>query len=348
MRIVVNDIAASYGGALTILTQFYNYIRQSNSEDEWIFVLSDFYLEETENIKIKVRSDVKKSGFHKIYFDFISGKKFLESLNPDVVLSLQNIITFGAKAPQYVYIHQSIPFQNVKTFSFLKKAERKAAFIQHIIGAFIKVSAKKSDGIFVQTEWMKHAVAEKAKIDISKIISVFPDVEVCRGNVDKQSASRAFFYPTNGEIYKNIDTIVSACDILKELEVRDYTVYLTLPKGAIVHTNIECVGYLDKNQMQQMYQKCTLIFPSYIETIGLPLVEAAVYGCEILVADCPYAKEVLSDYKNARYFEPFDSKALSELMKNCIEEKLTPQEGEFYGKKSEWEKLYKYITSPKK
>ena len=121
MRIVVNDIAASKGGALTILKDFYNYISQNDTENEWIFLLGDNLLEETENIKIIVLSDIKKSRFKKLKFDFVTGKKFIKNLNPDVVFSLQNIATFGLKIPQIVYVHQSLPFQTIKNFSFFKK-----------------------------------------------------------------------------------------------------------------------------------------------------------------------------------------------------------------------------------
>ena len=41
MRIVVNDIAASKGGALTVLKDFYNCVRENDTENEWIFLLGD-------------------------------------------------------------------------------------------------------------------------------------------------------------------------------------------------------------------------------------------------------------------------------------------------------------------
>ena len=143
MRIVVNDIAASTGGALTVLKEFYNFVKQSDRENEWIFLLGDHLLEETDNIKIRVLKDVKASGFKKLVFDFFTGKDYICKLEPDIVVSLQNIITFGLQVPQIVYIHQSIPFQKVKKFSFLKKSERKLAVYQHLIGRIIKLSAKK-------------------------------------------------------------------------------------------------------------------------------------------------------------------------------------------------------------
>ena len=50
MRIVVNDIAASTGGAMTVLRDFYNCVCDSDKENEWIFLLNDRYFKETDNV----------------------------------------------------------------------------------------------------------------------------------------------------------------------------------------------------------------------------------------------------------------------------------------------------------
>ena len=45
MRIVVNDIAASTGGAMTVLRDFYTWVCEHDHENEWIFLFSDRYFE---------------------------------------------------------------------------------------------------------------------------------------------------------------------------------------------------------------------------------------------------------------------------------------------------------------
>jgi glycosyltransferase involved in cell wall biosynthesis len=62
----------------------------------------------------------------------------------------------------------------------------------------------------------------------------------------------------------------------------------------------------------------SLIFPSYIETFGYPLIEAAQMGAIVLAADCPYAHEVLCGYDNVYYFDPFKPEALAELIKKVV------------------------------
>lgn len=318
MRIVVNDIAAEYGGALTILKQFYHYIKENCHDDEWIFLLGDKLLGETGNIKILTFPEVKRSHWRKVLFDCVTGHSVIDNLHPDVVLSLQNIITFGVKAPQAVYVHQSIPFQSIRNFSFFKRDERNIAFIQKVIGAFIKKSVKSAQAVIVQTPWMRGAVACKAHIPLDKITVARPDCEPPPPVGTAGFSSRRFFYPTNNGLYKNNDAIIKACDILKSKGITNFTVELTLPEGTFQHPNVTCVGYLDRLELFNRYASSVLLFPSYIETVGLPLQEAASLGMPIIAADCPHAHDILDSYTNVTYFPPFDCVALASCMAKAI------------------------------
>lgn len=323
MRIVVNDIAASTGGALTVLKEFYDCIKEYDRENEWIFLLGDNLLEETENIKIHVLREIKSSGIKKIIFDFFSGKKYIEKLKPDVVVSLQNIITFGLKVPQLTYIHQSIPFQATKRFSFLKRSERKLAIYQYLIGAIIKWSAKKCDLVVVQTEWMRQAICHMCHVPIEKVVKVMPDVKGITVRTDvTRFCNYRFFYPTSDEIYKNNEAIVEASRLLTERH-RIHEIILTLSDTINVNS-ITCVGRIAFGQVIENYTTSTLVFPSYIETFGYPLAEARQVGTIILAADTAFAREVLEDYFNAYFFNPFRPEELAALMERVISGEIRP------------------------
>ena len=51
-----------------------------------------------------------------------------------------------------------------------------------------------------------------------------------------------------------------------------------------------------------------MLFPSYIETFGLPLIEAASFGIPILAADMDYAREVMVDYEGVKFLDYKDVK----------------------------------------
>lgn len=318
MRIVVNDIAASTGGALTVLKDFYEYIRNNETEHEWIFLLGGDYVEQTDRIKVRALPKIKKSKISKLIFDFITGRKYINALKPDIVFSMQNILTFGVKAPQAVYIHQSIPFQNEKKFSFFKTGERKLAIYQYIIGAIIKLSARRADRIIVQTNWMKKALIEQLHIKESKIAVILPRVQKdIKAPTKTEYRRNCFFYPTSNAVYKNNDCIYEACGILRAKGINGFTVKLTV-NSETLRENIVYTGRISKEEVFAEYSRATLLFPSYIETFGYPLAEARQMGCIILASNCAFSREVLNGYENAYFFNPFKPEELAELMQQVI------------------------------
>lgn len=324
MRIVVNDIAASEGGALSILFEFYEAVKKYDFKNEYIFLLSAPYVEESERIKVLLFPKIKKSHFKKIFFDFVTGKKIIRALKADLVFSLQNIIIFGTKVPQIVYIHQSIPYQKEKKFSFIKADERKYAFIQYIIGGIINISAKKAAKVIVQTEWMKNAVCEKSRKSTNAIWVFTPSLGTDI-NLDTAGnfCSSAFFYPTSDFTYKNNSLPIRAAEILVSEGICEFKIEMTLPKRQKSVNNVIYLGRISRDEVMVKYAESTLIFPSYIETYGLPLAEAKKVGTIILAANCDYAYEVLNDYENAYFFDYTKPEELALLMKKVIYGEIT-------------------------
>tara|TARA_B100000949_G_scaffold235250_1_gene257307 strand:- start:4368 stop:4814 length:447 start_codon:yes stop_codon:yes gene_type:complete len=63
---------------------------------------------------------------------------------------------------------------------------------------------------------------------------------------------------------------------------------------------VHFVGTLNALEMAAYYRGCTgLLFPSYIESFGLPLLEAAQLAKPMVVLNEPYAWEVIGDYAGA-------------------------------------------------
>lgn len=58
MRIIVNNIAASTGGAIAVLLEFYHFLIQDKDAQkiQWVFLLNDNYISNTSNIEVRVFS----------------------------------------------------------------------------------------------------------------------------------------------------------------------------------------------------------------------------------------------------------------------------------------------------
>ena len=319
MRIVVNDIAVDAGGGMSILRQFYQYIRSSGDTNEWYFLLGDRYIEPAGNIHVITLPRVKASRPYRLWFDFVTGRKVINDLAPDVVFYLQNTLVHGITSPQVMYMDQSIPLQEEKKFSFLKPEERPYAVYQYLIGALVRSACKRSDRVIVQTQWLKDAIIRRCGVAGDRILKVYPDC-----NMDRQllGSSRqvdpcCFFYPASDAVYKNHACLYEAIKLLS----RQPKVFLTLSP----ETAVNGCTYIGKISLEEVYcymRSSVLVFPSYIESFGLPLLEARKIGTLILAADTAFAREVLSGYANAYFFSPFDPAELAELMESVMDGRI--------------------------
>ena len=336
-KILVIDFAASSGGALTVLQDFYNAVVDNKADIEWIFLLSGAYVEEKENIRIIIEPELKKRP-RRLLFDYVIGRKFVKKINPDLVFSLQNTVVRGVDVPQVVYVHQPVPFQSTYKFSFLKKEERSMAVIQYLLGAVIKSSVRSADLVIVQTKWMKRAVLQQCKIKKDKIVQIYPTVErVKKEHKATYQTTNTFFYPTSNVFYKNVSTLMEGC---KKLDSDRLTYNLKLTIGGHDTNKIKYLGKISKDEVFRYYKESCLVFPSYIETFGYPLVEAKSAGSMILASDCEFSHELLDDYENAYFFDPFNSDELYKLMKAVCDGNIIrkePKESfDLYSRNSTW------------
>jgi glycosyltransferase involved in cell wall biosynthesis len=78
--------------------------------------------------------------------------------------------------------------------------------------------------------------------------------------------------------------------------------------------------------VQELYGRADcLVFPSRLETWGMPISEFKQTGKPMLVADLPYGHETVGDYANASFFSPLDAENLAEAMQELIEGTFVPQ-----------------------
>jgi glycosyltransferase involved in cell wall biosynthesis len=225
-------------------------------------------------------------------------------------------------------MHQSLPFQKMYRFSLLKKEERDCAIRQRLLGMLIKSSVNKADLTLVQTKWICDAVQKFAK-RCDKVIPIgFPmPEEPMDCSTQYEAPGQNFFYPAGPAIYKNFSCLNEAVNRLHD-EGYTFMVYLTLTRGEFeklignrsMHEKHYCfMGRIPFEKVKMLYHGNTVLYPSYIETLGLPLIEARSSGCYIISSDCPFSHEILDDYENKTYVDPFDSKQLAQAMKTVLD-----------------------------
>ncbi|MEL7605902.1 MAG: glycosyltransferase [Sedimentibacter saalensis] len=330
MKIMIFDVPAENGGgALTILKHYYEKAIE-DKKNTYYFVISTPNLYETKNIIVLRYPWVKKSWFHRLVFDFFIAYKLVEKYKIEKVISLQNLIIPKVKIKQVLYLHQPLPFSEKR---YKIKENFKFWLYQNVISKMIFYSINKADKVIVQTEWMKKACKSYTSIS-DKIIVEQPKLNITIKKTYKKGndKNKIFFYPASSYIYKNHNIIVEAVELLEKYDIKSYRVIFTLSGNENNHINklyqeiknknlpIDFVGKIPIEEVYDYYSKAILIFPSYIETFGLPMLEAKMHGCPIIASDCAFSHEVLDSYYNVKFFNPSNGKELFEQMKNiCLD-----------------------------
>jgi glycosyltransferase involved in cell wall biosynthesis len=329
MSIMVFDVPAESGGALSVLNDFYEEIKSDKSKN-WIIVVSKPELSETHNVKVLRYPWVKKSWFHRLYFDNFVSPRLIREYDVDEVISLQNMIIPRTKINQTVYVHNCLPFTEYR-FSI---AENRLLWVyQNIISKIIFKSIKKARKVIVQTEWMKKVCLQKLGVNGTKIEVMPPKInlEVKKYFIPTKESLTTFFYPATGMNFKNHKIILKAAKKIKDLSM-DFCIYFTIYGNENdyirkIHKQvleqelpIKFLGQVSRDDVFDFYSKSVLLFPSKVESFGLPLLEARMHKCIIFASNTSFSREVLSEYEKANFFDPEDDNELFNLMYNIIKD----------------------------
>lgn len=335
MKIVVNDIVAvpNSGGVYSVLEDFYNDVCKFNEDNknvEWIFLLSGNYFKETSQIKIIDKMSIKKSWVKRLAFEFWNGKKIINNLEPDIYIYLQNTMTLGVKAPnKWAYLHQALPYQEEMSFSLFKKSERKLWIYQKLVGKIINFTLKHGNtNVVVQTKWMKKAVLNKNLIGSKDIYVLPPKIDLShidqrRSQVDETKMD-SFFYPATGMEYKNHRLLFEAAEVLENMGY-DFNIDCTLTNEELNKLeltpprSVTCLGRISRSEVMDRYKSEALVFPSLIETFGLPILEAAVSNDFIIIGNTSFGREILANYTNKVFFNVKSVNDLVDKMKKCLD-----------------------------
>ena len=187
--------------------------------------------------------------------------------------------------------------------------------------------------LIVQQQWIRHEFSKMFVFLEKRIIVARPENE----NMLTDGISAAtettndvytFFFPALPRVFKNHDVVCEAAGILELRGVKNVKIILTIDgteNGYAKYirerdsgiSSIEFSGFIPKDRMLKTYKNVNcLLFPSKVETWGLPLSEFKIYDKPMLVADLPYAHETTSGAHYVSFFNPDDADKLANKMES--------------------------------
>jgi glycosyltransferase involved in cell wall biosynthesis len=332
--IVLSGINLFRGGTLKIMQDCIAAFSAQSGGGYRIFALvhDEKQYPELENVTYYSFPKSRKSWLYRLYYEYIGFKKLSEKWKPYIWFSLHDTTPNVIADKRMVYCHNTFSFYHAGIKGLFTQP---SIFMFSLFSKYIhKINIKKNDWVVVQQEWLRKAF--QRMYSIRNIIVALPVQEqnnsaILSGKNEFSKEQTIFFYPATPMIHKNFEVICKAAFFLKKAGISNFEVVLTLDGTENKYAkqiynkyksleNLRFVGLLKREDVDVFYRNSDcLLFPSKIESWGLPVTEAKEYNKSILIADLPYAKESVGKYDKAKFFDPDNTTQLANSMKNLIQ-----------------------------
>lgn len=360
--VVISGVNIVEGGALSIFKDCLKEVVPLYKNEYTIIVLvskkdifSDLKLENDVDFLEFPKS--KKSWFLRCYYEYIYFRKLSKKIRPYLWFSIHDITPNVCADKRVVYCHNpSFSYKvSIKEAMYDKKLFLFSVFYKYLY----KINIKKNNYVVVQQNWIKEEF--KRIYNINNIVVAPPKVNINYDIKKNEIEKNTFFYPSFPRVFKNFEVICEAAEKLEEDGIKNFKIYLTIDGTENKYSNmilkkygyletIKFIGLQSREKVFEYYSMVeTLIFPSKLETWGLPITEFKNFNKLMILADLPYAHETLGEYNKVLFFNPQSSKELANEMKKIILNKkeqkynknTTKEDKEVLYKN--WEELFKKI-----
>ena len=335
-RIVISAISIRSGGMLSILLD----CLQELNDDEYAQYEIDVIVKDPElvsgvNSKVNyITIDGTRSYFQRLSNEFFYFQKLSEKLKPFLWLSLHDVSPRVFAERQAVYCHNATPFYEI-TWRELR-LEPKFGLFNLFYSFLYRLNIKRNRYVIVQQDWLRNVFHKLFKIPLDKIIVARPEVSLrLPANDISTNDIRRFIFPSLPRVWKNFELVCEASMKLVERGIKNFEVILTvngdecpyakLLKNEYGHlANLKFIGMQPRQTLFELYagSDC-LIFPSKLESWGLPISEFKLYRKPMMLADLPYTHEAVGDYAEVSFFDPASAEQLASLMERIIENDLS-------------------------
>lgn len=327
--IVISGINLFEGGPLSVYKDCLdNIIKSRLNENNKIVAFvnkKELFVEYADKVTVIELPKSRKNYLYRFWYEYIYFYFYSKRENIDVWFSLHDITPNVNANKRYVYCHNPSPFMKteLKNLKYSYKNFLFSIFYKYLY----KINIKKNTAVIVQQDWMRQEFIKMYKL--KNVIVARPTANISEGshNNSKEKKNKfKFIYAAFPRFFKNFEVICEACKVLEEKGVDGFEVLLTLDGTENKYSlnlinkyrnldSIKFIGLQNRNDLFSLYQQVNcMIFPSKLETWGLPISEFKQTGKPILAADLPYAYETIGTYNKVCFFNPNRADGLAGLM----------------------------------
>lgn len=333
--IVVSAVSLRKGGTLTILRNCLEYLSTlaQTGECRIVALVHKKELAFYPGIEYIEMPDIIKSWSRRLWCEYVAMHDISRQLSPVYLwLSLHDTTPNVLAERQAVYCQTSFPFLKWKMQDLF--FDYKIVLFSLFTRFAYRIHIKRNDKLVVQAEWLRKGFARMFELPESKFVVAPPTSarQKTSAGSAKESVCKSFLFASTPDCHKNFETVCRAAKLLeKEIGTDKFKVILTISGTENRYArwlykrwgnvrSIDFAGFMSKEKLYDTYAGTDcLLFPSRVETWGLPISEFAAFGKPMLLADLPYAHETAAGSGRTAFFNPEKPEELKEQMKRLVE-----------------------------
>lgn len=363
-KVVISGINIIEGGALSVYKDCLKYMNEIINNYKVIALVHNKNLFSNLNLSKEIEfiefENSKRSWFKRCYYEYFYFKKFSKKLRPYLWLSLHDITPNVETEKLVVYCHNPTPFYNMKFRDI--KYDKKVFLFSKFYKYLYKINIRKNNYVIVQQNWIKKEF--KKMYGIKNIVVAPPENNYSvKFEEKKEIENNSFFYPSFPRVFKNFEIICQAVELLEKENINNFKVYLTIDGSENLYSkeiiekykNLKCIEFLGLIPREKVFENYSrvecLIFPSKLETWGLPISEFKQFNKPIILSDLPYAHETVGNFDKCLFFNPNSAEELKNQMLKIINKKNSFTENKKEINKDlyaeNWEELFEVLLEEK-
>jgi len=272
--------------------------------------------------------EIKSSWLKRLRFEYYECRGISEEIKPRLWFAMHDMTPNVRAEVRAVYCHNPSAFYpfSIREARLDWKFGLFALFYRFLYG----INIESNDFVVVQQEWIRCVF--RARYRAHNVVVAHPSVEHLTVQMSSDSPTHSpyrFFYPAYPRTFKNTEQILNAARRLERGGFNQFEVRLTMdgtetPYAAKILrefsdlTTVRWLGLLPRTEVMRLYGEADcLIFPSKLETWGMPITEFKSTGKPILAADLPYAHETVGEYGKVAFFGIGDDAPLAAMMQQA-------------------------------
>jgi glycosyltransferase involved in cell wall biosynthesis len=300
--ILIDSIYINKSGGKILLEYLIDFVCKKKITEDIFFLFDNrFYSEKIKKLNPKQFIFLKSGEINRFLFYKNHSKKYnsficFANVPPPIRIKDKSVV---------IYFHNVLLLS--ASHSNLKLSTR---FLLAIKKIYIKYLNKSSYRWAVQTECVSHQLIRELTVNGPRIL-ICPIFSIdyfknCNSQLQKNNLN--YLYVADSSPQKNHFNLLDAWKLfVQNTGNENLTLHLTLDVNSsneIIDKidllnkngiNVLNHGLCSKNQIKNLYKFCNyLIYPSLAESFGLPLIEAAAAGCNIIASNLPYVFEVVN------------------------------------------------------